>query len=67
MIIINYYLYRDALLVAIINCSTSIFAGFVIFSVIGYMAKITGEDIANVVDSGRSSFYCIAHLDRCYI
>lgn len=44
--------YRDALLVSIINCSTSVFAGFVIFSVIGYMAKITGQNVADVVDSG---------------
>lgn len=44
--------YRDSILVAIINCGTSVFAGFVIFSVIGYMATITGEDISKVVDSG---------------
>ncbi|KAK2162631.1 hypothetical protein LSH36_95g07040 [Paralvinella palmiformis] len=44
--------YRDALLVTIINCGTSIFAGFVIFSVIGHMAKLTGEDVSNVVASG---------------
>ena len=44
---------RDALLVAIINCTTSVFAGFVIFSVIGYMSNITGEDVSKVVDSGE--------------
>ena len=44
---------RDAILVGIGNAITSIFAGFVIFSVIGFMAKQLGEDVANVVDSGK--------------
>lgn len=43
---------RDALLVAGINCGTSVFGGFVVFSIIGYMAHITGSDVADVVDAG---------------
>ena len=40
--------YRDALLTSSINCLTSFLAGFVIFSVIGYMAKIQNVDIDKV-------------------
>ncbi|KAG5675836.1 hypothetical protein PVAND_005706 [Polypedilum vanderplanki] len=40
--------YRDALLTSSINCLTSFLAGFVIFSVLGYMAKIQNVDIDKV-------------------
>ena len=44
--------YRDSLLVPIINCGTSFYAGFVIFSVLGFMAKNKHTSVANVVDDG---------------
>ncbi|XP_028392400.1 sodium- and chloride-dependent GABA transporter 1-like [Dendronephthya gigantea] len=43
---------RDAVIVTIINCSTSIFAGFVIFSVLGHMADILQKDVSEVAQSG---------------
>ncbi|KAF8790807.1 sodium- and chloride-dependent glycine transporter 1-like [Argiope bruennichi] len=44
--------YRDAMLIPIINCATSIFAGFVVFSIIGFMAYETGNSIEEVVSEG---------------
>ena len=46
---------RDAVLVAVINCGTSIFAGFAIFSLLGHMAYVTNKDVENVADSGKWS------------
>ncbi|KAG1654095.1 Sodium- and chloride-dependent glycine transporter 1 [Nymphon striatum] len=44
--------YRDALMVPIINCGTSVFAGLVIFSVIGFMSHVTNSPIEKVVSQG---------------
>ena len=45
--------YRDALIVPIINCGTSVFAGLVVFAIIGFMAKETGRPIEEVVSQGK--------------
>ncbi|KAK3099577.1 hypothetical protein FSP39_006430, partial [Pinctada imbricata] len=44
--------YRDALMVPLINCGTSVFAGLVIFSVLGFMSYETGVPIDKVVTQG---------------
>lgn len=43
---------RDAILVPIVNCSTSIFAGFVVFSVLGFMSHVTGLPVSSVATGG---------------
>ncbi|KAK3706150.1 hypothetical protein QZH41_010658, partial [Actinostola sp. cb2023] len=43
---------KDALVVCLINCGTSFFAGFVIFSVVGYMAFFLQTTVDKVADSG---------------
>jgi solute carrier family 6 GABA transporter-like protein 1 len=50
----NYHhnVYRDALTLCCINSSTSITAGLVVFSVLGYMANIAGKTVDQVVKSG---------------
>ncbi|XP_070552983.1 sodium- and chloride-dependent glycine transporter 1-like [Ptychodera flava] len=44
--------YLDAAIIPLLNCATSVFAGFAIFSVLGFMAYETGQDVEDVVDSG---------------
>ncbi|CAD5113084.1 DgyrCDS2274 [Dimorphilus gyrociliatus] len=43
---------RDTLIVSIGNCLTSFFAGFVIFSFIGFLARETEQEVEDVATSG---------------
>ncbi|KAI0240679.1 Sodium- and chloride-dependent glycine transporter 1 [Lamellibrachia satsuma] len=50
---------KDAYIVAIGDCITSVFAGFVIFSIIGYMAHELGVDVDQVADEGAGLAFII--------
>ena len=41
------------MIVAFINCSTSVFGGFAIFSLLGFMAHTTNQPVESVVDDGK--------------
>ena len=45
--------FRDALITSATNCLTSFLAGFVVFSVLGYMAQEQRRDIADVARQGQ--------------
>ena len=40
--------HRDAILIAICNSLTSVYAGFVVFSILGFLAEQTGSSIGEV-------------------
>ncbi|XP_067581957.1 sodium- and chloride-dependent glycine transporter 1 isoform X5 [Pseudorca crassidens] len=44
--------YRDSVIISITNCATSVYAGFVIFSILGFMASHLGVDVSRVADHG---------------
>ncbi|KAL7843527.1 hypothetical protein AOLI_G00250390 [Acnodon oligacanthus] len=44
--------YKDSIIVCITNCSTSIFAGFTIFSILGHMAHVYGKPVSEVAQAG---------------
>ena len=43
------------MIVPLINCGTSIFAGFVIFSILGFMAHEAGSTVDQIVKQGEGS------------
>ncbi|XP_055320970.1 sodium-dependent dopamine transporter [Sitodiplosis mosellana] len=51
--------YKDALLTSFINSATSFCAGFVIFSVLGYMAHSSGQSIQAVATEGPGLVFIV--------
>lgn len=52
-------IFRDALLTSCINSATSFIAGFVIFSVLGYMAHKSGQNIEDVATEGPGLVFVV--------
>ncbi|KAJ8299277.1 hypothetical protein KUTeg_023337 [Tegillarca granosa] len=51
--------FKDSLIVSIGNICTSIFAGFVIFSIIGYLAKELEMEVDDVVEQGAGLAFIV--------
>lgn len=51
--------YKDAILTSVINSATSFIAGFVIFSVLGYMAHAAGRPIQEVATEGPGLVFIV--------
>jgi len=50
---------NNAIITTMANCGTSFFAGFVIFSTIGYLAQATGKPIMDVANEGGKLAFII--------
>ncbi|CAJ0596244.1 unnamed protein product [Cylicocyclus nassatus] len=53
--------YRDAVVTSTINCLTSFFSGFVIFSTLGYMSVLTNKEVSEVVGDHDASLIFIVY------
>jgi len=51
--------FRDSLIVAFGNCLTSLFAGFVIFSFLGFLANQTGQEVGDVASGGTGLAFVV--------
>ncbi|XP_041052104.1 sodium- and chloride-dependent neutral and basic amino acid transporter B(0+)-like [Carcharodon carcharias] len=44
--------YLDSIIVCVVNCATSVFAGFAIFTILGHMAHVQDKLVSEVAKSG---------------
>lgn len=52
-------IYRDSLIISLVNCGTSVFAGFVIFATVGYMAHVQGKSVEEVASEGPGLVFIV--------
>ena len=56
--------FRDSIIFACVNSGTSFYGGFVIFSVLGFMAQKQGVDVKDVAKGGKNHFTIYHFITR---
>lgn len=56
---LSFTCFRDAVMIALANCMTSVFIGMVIFSVLGFLANEMGVEIKDVAASGSGLAFVV--------
>ena len=64
--LIHFNLFRNSLIICAVNSATSILAGFAIFSVLGYIAMIQGQEVKDVVSQGTHHINIVLYLPLIY-
>jgi len=55
----NHNCYRISVMVPLINCATSFFSGFVIFTILGHMAYINKSSVESVISQGPGLIFVV--------
>lgn len=55
----NHRIWVDAISIPVMNCLSSFFAGFIIFSYMGYLSYLTQQDISNIIQAGQGLAFVI--------
>ena len=61
LLMVSLMFFRDAYLICLVDTLTSVFAGFVIFAILGVMAAEKGTDVQSVVTSSGYSLIWVFH------
>lgn len=54
-----FFLTRDAIVTSLVNCLTSFVSGFVIFTVLGYMAEMRKVEVEDVARDKGQKVTCV--------
>ena len=58
-VVVVFFFFRDSIIFTLFNSGTSFYGGFLIFSVLGFMAQNQGVPVDKVAKSGEKDFHAL--------